>query len=117
MRIRPLRPQIYQPIIRYGVALSDWKFVIIIVAFSYAIPFLLNLSFYGIPLPLALCLASLMLSLLFFRWTRLGRRPHWLQHTIQAWLTRSHKRRRVLPTDGNARRAQESWILDQHTQI
>ena len=39
MRPRPIRPQIYLPVVRFGVRDTDWKFVIAAVLLSYALPF------------------------------------------------------------------------------
>ncbi len=38
MRARPIRSQIYLPVVRFGVTDADWKFVIFITLLCYSAP-------------------------------------------------------------------------------
>ncbi len=115
MQERPVRSRIYLPVVRLGVKDTDWKFVFGATVAAYAVPFLLNWSVWGIPVPLWTCLGTLALSIAFCNYTRLGRPPRWLEHTVQAWfeglIYRSRRMRRTLPDEEQSRRA-HSWIID-----
>ena len=52
MRPRPIRPNIYLPVARFGVLISDWKFVFVATLAAYSTPFLLDLKLWGAPLEL-----------------------------------------------------------------
>ena len=47
MRPRPIRPNIYLPVARFGVLISDWKFVFAATLAAYSTPFLLDLKLWG----------------------------------------------------------------------
>ena len=110
-KVRPIRPQIFRPVVRLGVNDADWPFVILFTAAGYAIPFFLNLNPYGIPLPFISCFSILAGSIAFFNWARIGRRPRWLHHQFTARLV-SAVRRRELGRDWETRRDRATWILD-----
>jgi len=107
MRPRPVRPNIYLPVVRFGVVSSDWKFVLAATILGYTIPFLFGLRLWGVPLELWTGLAAAALAIAFFNYARIGRRPYWLQHRLRA-LVESPRRRRTLPADGLSRRR---WII------
>ena len=106
MRPRPMRSQIYLPVTRFGVLDSDWKFVLITTFLCYTGPFMLDLKLFRIPVEMWASVAGLGLSVAFFNYVRLGRRPFWLQHQIGALLKPS-RMRRSLPTDPKA----NPWCL------
>lgn len=106
MRQRPMRPQIYLPVVRFGVRDTDWKFVIAIVMVSYTLPFLFNLKLLRFPLEIWTTIISTVVSVAFFNFVRIGRRPFWLQHQIKALVTPS-RHRHALPTD----RRERPWLL------
>ena len=107
MRARPIRSQIYLPVVRFGVRDSDWKFVIFISLLGYSIPFLFGMRFMRFPLEIWVCPISLVASVTFFNFVRIGRRPFWLQHQIAA-LTKTSRHRHALPTDKKER----PWLLN-----
>jgi hypothetical protein len=109
MRPRPIRPNIYLPVARFGVLISDWKFVFAATLAAYSTPFLLDLKLWGAPLELWSGLGAAALSIAFFNYARIGRRPHWLQHRLRAMLT-SPIHRRAIPTDGERHRRRR-WII------
>ena len=78
MRPRPIRPNIYLPVARFGVLISDWKFVFVATLAAYSTPFLLDLKLWGAPLELWSGLGAAALSIAFFNYARIGRRPFWL---------------------------------------
>jgi len=106
MHPRPIRSQIYLPVVRFGVVDSDWKFVIFITLLCYSIPFLFNLKILNFPIEIWSTLLGLILSVVFFNFVRMGRKPFWLQHTIAAY-TRSSRQRHTLPTDPK----KPAWLL------
>jgi hypothetical protein len=110
MRLRPIRPNIYLPVVRFGVVSSDWKFVLAATLIGYTVPFLLNLRLWGVPLELWTGLLCAAIAIGFFNYTRIGRRPYWLQHQLRAWFE-SPIRRGTLPAD-RAKRPRRPWILD-----
>lgn len=111
MRQRRVRSQIYLPIVKWGVNDDDWKYVYIVALTGYAVPFALNLNYRGFPLAVPLGPACFAGALLFFNWTRRGRRGRWLQHVITSWITPARRRRRT-PRDTYAR-PRRSWIRPQ----
>ena len=106
MRPRPIRSQIYLPVVRFGVVDTDWKFVIFITLLCYSIPFLFNLHILNFPLEIWATIIGLVLSVAFFNFVRMGRRPFWLQHQLAA-LTKPTRQRHALPTD----RKPAPWLL------
>ncbi len=109
MRQRPVRPNIYLPVVKFGVVSSDWKFVLIAGVAGYTVPFLLDLKIGGGPLELATTLAAAALSIAFFNWARVGRRPYWLQHKIRAMLE-NPRSRAALPAD-EIRSPRRPWVI------
>lgn len=109
MRRRPVRPNIYLPVVKFGVVSSDWKFVLLAVFIGYTAPFLLDLKLWGIPLELLMALAAAALSIAFFNYARIGRRPFWLQHKTRA-LVESPRGRAALPAD-EAKRPRRPWVI------
>lgn len=108
MRPRPIRSQIYLPVVRFGVVDADWRSVIFITLLSYSVPFFMNVRLFGFPLELWTATGALVSSVAFFNYVRTGRRPFWLQHRISS-LTKPSRHRRALPTDGR----ELPWLLGQ----
>jgi hypothetical protein len=94
--------------VRFGVLWSDWKFVLAATLIGYAIPFLLDLRLWRVPLELWTGILVAALSIAFFNFVRIGRRPFWLQHHVRAVTDNSNKRR-TLPCD-QARQPRRPWI-------
>ena len=120
MRERPVRSRCWQPITKYGIIDTDRKYVLIITLACFAIPFALELSVYRIPLPLPMALGGLALSIAFFKFIRLGRRPHWFKNRVVALIEDfkylfSRRVRRAFPRD-EERRGREPWISDAEQQ-
>jgi hypothetical protein len=108
MRQRGVRSQIYLPVVKWGVNDSDWKLVYLFALASYAVPFALDLSYRGFPLAIPIGPAGLAAAIVFFNWTRRGRRGRWLHHTLQSLVTPTRHRRRI-PGDSYSRPVR-SWI-------
>lgn len=85
-KLRPVRSQIYLPIVKWGVAHTDWKYVGIFSALAYIIPFILDLKIGRVPLPMWTGLLTLALSIAFFNYVRVGRPPLWLNHVVASLL-------------------------------
>lgn len=109
MRVRPVRPNIYLPVVRFGVVVADWKYIIGATLAGYLIPFFLRLKIGVLPLWFVTAICAAVLSYGFFRYTKVGRRPYWFQHSSRALLDRSAARR-TLPGD-RERRPFKAWLL------
>lgn len=105
MQDYPMRERIYLPVVRFGVPHTDWKYVFLVTMAGFVLPFLLNIRFYGIPAPMFTGVTALALSVGFFNFIRLGRRPLWFQHSVRALFTRSIARA-ALPQDA----LDEPWV-------
>ncbi len=108
MRPRRIRSNIYLPVVRFGVVSSDWKFVLAATLLGYAMPFWLDLKLWRVPLELWTGIFAAVLSITFFNFVRIGRRPFWLQHHLRAF-TESPNTRRTLPRD-LLQRPRRSWM-------
>lgn len=111
MRFRSVRPNIYLPVIRFGVITGDWKYILIVTLVGYLVPFILRLRVGLVPLWFVTGIGGAAISYAFFRYTKVGRKPYWFQHSIRALLDGSTARR-TLPGD-HARRAHRPWLLKQ----
>lgn len=109
MRARPIRPNIYLPVVKFGVVSGDWKFVLCATLMGYVLPFFLELKLWGAPLELVMGVASAAFSIAFFNYVRIGRRPHWLQHKIRAFIENPYSRP-VLPAD-ETKKPRRPWVV------
>lgn len=98
MRRRPMRANIYQPVVRLGVNDADWPFVIIGTIAVFAIAFLTEAEVWGLPVSIPAAVLSFAALVAFFNWARRGRPPRWLHHCTAA-LFRPERLRRRLPED------------------
>ncbi len=110
MRVRPIRPNIYLPVVRFGVADSDWLSILLISCVGYLAPVPFGITLLYIPLQMWTWLLATAGSIAFFKYIRIGRKPYWLQHQLKA-LFLNHRQYRAIP---NARKkgSSRSWILD-----
>jgi hypothetical protein len=74
MRQRPIRSQLYLPILRFGITDEDWGFVILAGVTGYAAPFALGLRFYHLPAELIGWVVTMGLSVLALNVIRMGQR-------------------------------------------
>jgi hypothetical protein len=109
MRFRPVRPNIYLPVIRFGVLIGDWKYILAATLMGYLVPFFFRLKLGFVPLWFVTGIGSAAISYLFFRYTKIGRKPYWFQHSIKALFDGSVSRR-TLPRD-RVRRPRREWLL------
>jgi hypothetical protein len=86
MQQRPIRSQLYLPVLRFGITDEDWSVVILASIAGHAIPFLLGWKIYAIPAELIGWLLLMGLSVLTLNLIRRKSRPGWLKHTLQARL-------------------------------
>lgn len=93
MQQRPIRSQLYLPVLRFGITDEDWGFVILASVVGYAIPFLLGWKIYYLPAELIGWLMMMGLSVLTLNLIRRKSKPGWLKHTLQARLRRRSQRR------------------------
>jgi len=89
------------PVVKFGVIDSDWKFVLVISLIGYSVPFFLEMKLWGIPLELWTGIIAFILSVAFFNFIRIGRKPYWLAHCLRA-LIENPRHRHTLPSDRSA---------------
>jgi hypothetical protein len=110
MKLRPVRPNIYLPVVRFGVADSDWLSVLLISCASYLAPIPFGITVVYVPLQMWTWLLATAGSIAFFNYIRIGRRPHWLPNKVKSiWL--HHRQYPALP-NGKKRPFRSSWVLD-----
>lgn len=110
MRARPIRPNIYLPVVRFGVADSDWFTVLLISCAGYLAPVPFGVTLLYVPLQMWTWLIATAGSIAFFNYIRIGRRPYWLQHKLRA-MCFHHRQYRSIP-NGSKRAFNRSWITD-----
>jgi hypothetical protein len=110
MKLRPVRPNIYLPVVRFGVADSDWLSVLLISCASYLAPIPFGITVVYIPLQMWTWLLATAGSIAFFNYIRIGRRPYWLPHKLKSlWL--HHRQYPALP-NGKKRAFRRYWLLE-----
>ena len=110
MKLRPVRPNIYLPVVRFGVADSDWLSVLLISCASYLAPVPFGITVLYVPLQMWTWLLATAGSIALFNYIRIGRRPYWLPHKLKSiWL--HHRHYPALP-NGKKRAFRSSWLLD-----
>ena len=110
MRARPIRRNIYLPVVRFGVADSDWFTVLLISCAGYLAPVPFGITVLYVPLQMWTWLLATAGSIAFFNYIRIGRKPYWLQHKLKA-LVFHHRQYRAIP-NGRKRAFTRSWILN-----
>ena len=109
MRFRPVRPNIYLPVVRFGVVVSDWKYILIATLVGYLVPFFFRLKVGNVPLWFVIGLGTAAFSYSFFRYTKVGRKPFWFQHSLRAFVN-GRTARGTLPVDHQSSR--RNWLLE-----
>jgi hypothetical protein len=109
MRARPVRPNIYRPVVRFGVADSDWFSVLLISCAGYLLPIPLGITLLYVPLQMWTWLLVTAVSIAFFNYIRVGKRPRWLPHKLKAvfW---HHRQYRATP-NGQKRSFNRTWLI------
>jgi hypothetical protein len=110
MRLRPVRPNIYLPVVRFGVADSDWFSVLLISCAGYLLPVPLGLTVLYVPLQMWTWLLATAGSIAFFNYIRIGRRPNWLNHKVKS-LVVHHRQYRFIP-NGQKRGFNRTWLIE-----
>src|SRR5215831_11298967 len=110
MRSRPIRPNIYLPVVRFGVADSDWFTVLLISCAGYLLPVPLGLTVLYVPLQMWTWLLATAGSIAFFNYIRIGRKPNWLNHKVKS-LVLHHRQYRFIP-NGRKRAFNRTWLID-----
>ena len=110
MKLRPIRPNIYLPVVRFGVADSDWLSVLLISCVSYLAPIPLGITVLYVPLQMWTWLLTTAGSIAFFNYIRIGRRPYWLPYKLKSiWL---HHRQYPAVPNGKKRPFRSSWLFE-----
>jgi len=109
MRARPVRPNIYLPVVRFGVADSDWFSVLLISCAGYLAPVPFGITVLYVPLQMWTWLIATAGSIAFFNYIRIGKKPYWLQHKLTA-LFFHHKQNRATP-NGTKRTFHRPWLI------
>jgi hypothetical protein len=113
MRVRPVRPNIYLPVVRFGVADSDWFSVLLISCAGYLVPVPLGLTVFYVPLQMWTWLLATAGSIAFFNYIRIGRRSYWLNYKLKS-LFLHHCQHRAIP-NGRKGAFNRSWLIDGQT--
>ena len=108
MRQRPVRPNIYLPVVRFGVADSDWFSILLISCICYLAPVPFGITLLYVPLQMWTWLFATAGAIAFFNYIRIGRKPYWLQHQIRA-LFLNHRQSRFIP-NGRRGKFTRPWI-------
>lgn len=109
MKLRPVRPNIYLPVVRFGVADSDWLSVLLISCASYLVPIPFGITVLYVPVQMWTWLLATAGSVAFFNYVRIGRRPYWLPHKLKSvWL---HSRQYPALPNGKKRQFRRTWLL------
>lgn len=110
MRARPVRRNIYLPVVRFGVADSDWFTVLLLSCASYLAPVPFGITLLYVPLQMWTWLLATAGSIAFFNYIRIGRKPRWLQHKLKS-LFLHHRQYRAIP-NGRKRGFNRPWIIE-----
>jgi hypothetical protein len=98
------------PVVRFGVADSDWLSVLLISCASYLAPIPFGITLLYVPLQMWTWLLATAGSIAFFNYIRIGRRQYWLPHKLKSvWL---HHRQYPAVPNGKKRGFRSSWLLD-----
>ena len=84
MQARPVRSQIYLPVLRFGITDEDWGIVIAAGILGYTIPFLFGMKVGIVPLEMVGWIVTIGLSIFILNILRRKSRPCWLKHALQA---------------------------------
>jgi len=109
MRVRSVRPNIYLPVVRFGVVVADWKYILGATLVGYLVPFFFRLKIGNVPMWFVTGVAAAAFSYGFFRYTKAGRRDYWFQHSTRA-LHEGSVARRTVP--GDHKRSPRKWLID-----
>ena len=107
MKIYPVRAEIYRPNVILGVRDSDWKWVGILSMTAMTIPVIFEWFIWKIPASVFTTALAVGGSMAFFNWTRLGRRPMWMELRIKALISGENSIR-LRPSD---RKCSESYLI------
>ena len=114
MRARPVRPNIYLPVVRFVVADSDWFTVLLISCAGYLAPVPFGITLLYVPFQMWTWLLATGGSIAFFNYIRIGRKPSWLGHRVRAVFSH-HRQYRALP-NGKKRVFGRSWLIGRETE-
>ena len=109
MRARPVRPNIYLPVVRFGVADSDWFSVLLISCAGYLAPIPFGITIFYVPLQMWTWLIATAGSIAFFNYVRIGRKPRWLPHKLRAVFF-DHRLNRTIPN--GKRKFNRPWLIE-----
>ena len=110
MRSRPIRSNIYLPVVRFGVADRDWLSVLLISCAGYLAPVPFGITVLYVPLQLWTWLVATAGSIAFFNYIRIGRKPNWLQHKVKA-IFLHYRQYRPVP-NGKKPCFKRPWVTD-----
>src|ERR1051326_227656 len=110
MRARPIRPNIYLPVVRFGVADSDWFSVLLISCAGYLVPIPFGITLLYVPLQMWTWLIVTAGAIAFFYFIRICKTPPRLPHKLKA-LIRHHRQCPTLP-NGKKRPFKPRWLVD-----
>lgn len=109
MKPRPVRPNIYLLVVRFGVADRDWFSVLLISCAGYLAPVPFGVTILYVPLQMWTWLLATAGSIAFFNYIRIGKRPCWIEHKFKA-VTQHHRQYRTIP-NGRKRAFRRAWLI------
>ena len=109
MRSRSVRPNIYLPVVRFGVVVADWKYILFATLVGYLVPFFFKIRIGSVPLWFVTGIGAAAVSYSLFRYTKVGRRSYWFQHAARA-LWDGKVARRSSP--GDRTRPVRKWLTE-----
>jgi hypothetical protein len=114
MRPRPIRPNIYLPVVRFGVADCDWFTVLLISCAGYLAPVPFGITVLYVPLQMWTWLLATAGGIAFFNYIRIGQKAYWLPHKLKA-LFLHHRQYRAVP-NGRKRAYRRAWLINTDTE-
>lgn len=112
MRERPVRAQLYESNVRFGIEDRDWFVIAAVVLLPFVFLFVVDTFIFAIrlwrlPVYILTTPACLVLSVAFFRTIHIGKPPRWFEDHVQAFLE-APLHRAPLPDEYET----GSWIVD-----
>ena len=84
MRRRPVRPNIFRNLKRFGVYGADWKYILLPTAAMYFLPFCFGFWIYHIPAGFPLGVSTFAVLLGGFNFLRASKPEGWLKNRLDA---------------------------------
>jgi hypothetical protein len=94
---RPLRANIYKPLLRLGLYTTDWPWVLLPAGLAYLVPFLFSLWVGYLPLGVITGTLTFVGLFAFLSYVRRRKLAGWPRYWLLAWRDRWHPFRAAQP--------------------